>query len=80
MKNLRENGYIKMDAAGYITLTEKGHEIADVIYERHMFLSNLLIRLGVDPEIAADDACRIEHVISAESFDAIKKYAAELSR
>lgn len=78
MKNLRENGYINMDHEGYITLTEKGRQIADVMYERHTFLSELLVRLGVQPDTAAEDACRIEHVISSESFDAIKHYAAKV--
>ncbi len=75
MKHLRENGYIEMDSEGYITLTDNGREIADTIYERHMFLSDWLIHLGVAPKTAAQDACRIEHVISQESIDAIKKQA-----
>ncbi len=75
MKNLRENGYIEMDAGGLITLTEKGRQIAETIYERHTLLSDWLQILGVDPKIAAEDACRIEHVISKESFDAIKRHA-----
>lgn len=75
MKNLRENGYIKMDADGYITLTEKGRKIAETMLERHMLISDWLIRLGVDQAIAIDDACRMEHVISPESFEAIKKIA-----
>lgn len=74
MKNLRENGYIEMDHEGYITLTEEGQKIADTMYERHTFISNWLIRLGVDTKTAIDDACRIEHVISTESFNAIKKF------
>ena len=72
MKNLRENGYAEVDAAGYIDLTPAGLEIAERMYERHTILTDFLVGLGVDPEIAAEDACRIEHVISAESFDAIK--------
>jgi len=75
MKNLRENGYIEMDEEGYITLTEKGRKIAETMYERHTLLSDWLIHLGVDKTIAAEDACRIEHVISPESFEAIKKLA-----
>lgn len=75
MKNLRENGYIDVDANGYITLLESGKEIAEKMYERHTTLSNWLIGLGVNPETAVEDACRIEHIISAESFDAIKKLA-----
>ena len=73
MKNLREHGYINMDSDGYITLTDKGSEIAEKMYERHTFISQMLIKLGVDPKIAVEDACRIEHVISAETFEAIKK-------
>lgn len=74
MKNLRENGYVEMDSDMHITLTEKGRAIAETIYERHTFLSELLTNLGVDKEVATEDACRIEHVISAESFEAIKTY------
>ena len=73
MKNLRENGYILVSGEGYITLTEKGKEIADKIYDRHTTLAAWLESLGVDPVIAAQDACRIEHVISPESFAAVKK-------
>ena len=73
MKNLRENGYINMDGDGYITLTEKGGAIAHKIYERHTFLTDWLTSIGVDPTVAAEDACRIEHVISAETFTAMKK-------
>lgn len=75
MKNLRENGYIEVDHSGYITLTDAGMEIAERMYERHTLLTAFFIKLGVDPDVAAEDACRIEHVISAETFDAIKKYA-----
>lgn len=74
MKNLRENGYIEMDSDGYITLLDKGKQIAETMYERHTFLSDWLIRLGVEPKTALEDACRIEHVISKESFEAIKKH------
>lgn len=74
MKNLRENGYIRMDKDGYITLTEAGRTIAETMYERHKFLSRWLISLGVDDKTAVYDACRIEHVISAASFEAIKRY------
>ena len=72
MKHLREKGHIVVSDAGYITLTEAGKEIADMIYERHNFLSSWLISLGVDEKTALEDACRIEHVISKESFAAIK--------
>ncbi len=74
MKNLRENGYIEMDSNGYITLLESGLEIAKTMYERHTTISDWLIALGVDPKVAVEDACRIEHVISAQSFEAVKKY------
>lgn len=73
MKNLREKGHITVSDAGYITLTESGRDIAEMIYERHRFLSGWLTSLGVDEKIAAEDACRMEHVISRESFAAIKK-------
>lgn len=72
MKNLRENNYITMSDAGFISLTDSGKEIAEMIYERHELLSAWLIQLGVDPDIASADACKIEHVISKESFKAIK--------
>ncbi len=75
MKNLRENGYIRMDHDGYITLTETGREIADMIYERHRLLSGWLMQLGVSEKTATEDACRMEHVISRESFEAIKRHA-----
>lgn len=74
MKNLRENGYITVDKDGYIRLTHKGLEIAEKMYERHTLLSQWLIKLGVDEKVAVEDACRMEHVISAESFAAIKKH------
>ena len=72
-KRLRENGYITMDRDGLITLTETGLEIAERMYERHKLLTELLIRLGVDPEIARQDACKIEHDLSVESFEAIRR-------
>ena len=74
MKNLRENGYIEMNADGFITLLGPGREIAERIYERHPLLTDWLVALGVPPAQAAEDACRMEHVISAESFDAIKRH------
>ena len=73
MKNLRNGEYIEMDKEGYITLLDKGREIAEKIYERHTFLTDWLTSIGVDPTVAAEDACRIEHVISAETFTAMKK-------
>ena len=77
MKNLRENGCIEMDGAGYITLTKKGREIAEMIYERHRIISRFLQSLGVSKENATEDACRMEHVISTESFDALKRHIRE---
>lgn len=74
MKKLRQSGHIVVSPEGYITLTESGREVAERIYERHTLLSDWLTRLGVDPKVAVEDACRIEHVISAESFEAIKKH------
>lgn len=74
MKRLRENEHITVTKEGYIYLTESGKAIAEMIYERHELLSSWLQRLGVDKQVAADDACRIEHVISQESFEAIKKH------
>lgn len=75
MKNLRENGYISMDHEGYITLEPSGRKIAETIYERHTLLTKFLIHLGVPEGIAAEDACRIEHVLTPESFKAIKEHA-----
>ena len=74
MKNLRENVYITVYKDGYIRLTDKCLEIAEKMYERHTLLSQWLIKLGVDEKVAVEDACRMEHVISAESFAAIKKH------
>lgn len=74
MKNLREKQYITVTDAGYIYLTDAGKEIADMIYERHELLSAWLVTLGVPEEIASEDACKIEHVLSKESFHAIKQY------
>lgn len=72
MKNLREKKYITVTDAGYIYLTEEGMEIAERIYERHTVLKDFFISLGVDAEIAQEDACRIEHFISNESFEALR--------
>ena len=77
MTNLKTSNYITVDENGFINLTEAGQEIADKIYERHTFLTNWLTSLGVDPEVAAEDACKMEHAISSESFSAIKKYVAD---
>ena len=73
MKNLRENGMIDMDANGYITLLQDGLAIAEKIYERHTILTEWLMDLGVSPKTADEDACKIEHVVSPESFLAIKR-------
>lgn len=75
MKNLRENEYIQIDENGHISLLPKGQAIAEKIFERHTLLTQWLISLGVSPEVAAEDACRMEHVVSEESFAAIKKLA-----
>ena len=78
MKNLRENGYIHVDDDGYITLTEKGKSIAETMYERHTIISDWLVHLGVEAATAAEDACRMEHVISKSSFEAIKNHLRQL--
>ena len=77
MKKLRTHGYIEMDQDGYISLLDSGREIAEKMYERHTLLTDWLIRLGVSEATAAEDACRIEHVISAETFDALKNTFSE---
>ncbi|MBO5259742.1 MAG: metal-dependent transcriptional regulator [Agathobacter sp.] len=74
MKNLREKDHITVSDAGFINLTESGREIAEMIYERHELLTNWLTSLGVSEEVASEDACRLEHVISSESFAALKKF------
>lgn len=74
MKNLREKNHITVSDAGFINLTQSGREIAEMIYERHEFLSKWLISLGVPAETATEDACKIEHVLSKESFQAIKDF------
>ena len=77
MKNLRASECIEVSPEGNITLTDKGLEIAEKIYERHTLFSDWLMALGVSPEVAAEDACRIEHVISNETFEAFKAHAAK---
>lgn len=79
MKNLREKGHITVTDAGFIYLTESGEKIAEMIHERHELLAAWLTRLGVPEEIASEDACKLEHVLSKESFEAIKKHANEAS-
>ena len=73
MKNLREKGYITMADNGYITLTESGKKRADSVFERHTILADLLISIGVNEETAREDACKVEHDLSEESFEAIKR-------
>lgn len=75
MKNLREKNHITVTDAGFIYLTDSGREIAEMIYERHEVLSSWLIRLGVPEDIASEDACKLEHVLSAESYHALKEFA-----
>ena len=70
MKNLRENHHITVSDAGFITLSDSGRKIAEMIYERHEIISNWLMRIGVNEETALEDACKMEHVISPESFEA----------
>ena len=75
MKNLREKNHITVTEAGFIYLTDSGKNIAEMIYERHEFLSSWLVSLGVPMEIAAEDACKMEHILSKESYNALKKVA-----
>ena len=74
MKNLREKNHITVTDAGFIYLTDSGREIAEMIFERHEFLSTWLTKLGVPEQTASEDACKMEHILSKESYDAIKKY------
>ena len=74
VSKLKQDEYILVDSEGYIALTTKGYELANTIYERHVVLTKMLVSLGVDEKIAAEDACRMEHVISDESFQAIKEH------
>jgi Mn-dependent DtxR family transcriptional regulator len=77
MKHLREKELITVSDAGFITLTPAGLQQAEAIYERHTVLTKMFVRLGVPEEIAAEDACQIEHILSTESFEAIKRHLAE---
>ena len=77
---LKQGGYITVDKDGYINLTENGRQVAEKIYERHTILTRMLTSLGVDPQIAAEDACRLEHAISDASFEAIKKHFAKIAK
>jgi Mn-dependent DtxR family transcriptional regulator len=72
---LKQGGFIVVDKDGGISLTEDGASVAEKIYERHMLLTEFLVKIGVEPETASTDACKIEHVISDESFEALKKHA-----
>ena len=74
---LKDGGYITVDGKGYITLTEEGTAVALKMFERHTMLTNFLVRLGVDEKTASEDACKIEHHISEESFNAIKRHATQ---
>ncbi len=74
MKKLRENGYIDIDEKGHIELTKSGLDVANKTYERHIVLTKTLTRLGVNPKTAEEDACKIEHDLSEETFEAIKRY------
>ena len=76
---LKQDGYLTMDDVGFLHLTDLGRSTAEKIYERHTLLTSFLVRLGVSEEVASEDACRLEHVLSDESFEAIKRYAAGLS-
>ena len=79
MSNLRQDGYVEIAANGAITLTVRGREIAEKIYERHTLLTELLVHLGVSEKTAMQDACKMEHDISDESFEAIKRHASQKS-
>ena len=74
MKNLRQKEYIVMDESGYITLTEEGRAIAEATFERHQVITRLFVNLGVPEDVAAEDACKVEHVLSEETFHALKNH------
>ena len=74
---LKSGGYVSVDENGYISLLPAGQEVAEKIYERHTLLTSFLVRLGVSEEVASEDACRLEHVLSDESFEAIKRHAGQ---
>ena len=80
MKNLREKNHITVTKAGFIYLTDSGRAIAEMIYERHQLISSCLMKLGVSEKTAVEDACRIEHVISKESFDALKNHIKKMQK
>ena len=80
MKQLRSKGYIQMDESRLITLTEKGRKVAEQIYERHQLISEFLEMLGVDSQTAAEDACKIEHVLSKETFEKFKEHVNQMKK
>ena len=80
MKNLREKNHITVTKAGFFYLTDSGRAIAEMIYERHQLISSCLMKLGVSEKTAVEDACRIEHVISKESFDALKNHIKKMQK
>ena len=80
MKQLSTKGYIQMDESRLITLTEKGRQVAEQIYERHQLISEFLEMLGVDSQTAAEDACKIEHVLSKETFEKFKEHVNEMKK
>ncbi len=80
MKKLRENGYIQVDGEGFIELTDAGYAIASDIYNRHQVLTDFFVSLGVDENTAAEDACKIEHDLSAQTFEKIMEHAARFTR
>ena len=77
---LKNGGYVVTDEDGFLQLTESGLESARITYERHRLLTEFFVRLGVSPEIASEDACKIEHHISAESFEALKRHVAQYDK
>ena len=77
---LKDGGYITVDLKGGIQLTEKGKDVAEKMYERHQIIASLLVKLGVDPDVATDDSCKIEHVISDETFAKIKDFNATFNK
>ena len=80
MKQLSSKGYIQMDESRLITLTEKGRQVAEQIYERHQLISEFLEILGVDSQTAAEDACKIEHVLSKETFEKFKDHVSQMKK
>lgn len=80
MKQFRENGYVTVDDGGFITLTDLGLEVAEKMYKRHELLTKVLISLGVSEDTAKEDACRVEHYLSDESFEAIEKHVAQYGK